>query len=137
MADPAVPLTDGDYAALADFRHALREFLAFSERRAADQGLTPQQHQALLAIRAAASGAPTVGEVARRLMLKPHSATGLVNRLADQSWIDRIAATDDRRRAHLQLTPRAHAALAALSAAHRDEIRRMRPTLEAMLAAIG
>lgn len=137
MADPAAPLTDDDYAALADFRHALRGFLAFSEDRAAEQGLTPQQHQALLAIRAAASGPPTVGEVARRLMLKPHSATGLVNRLADQGWIERTAATEDRRRARLELTGRARDALAALSAAHRDEIRRMRPTLEAMLAAIG
>ncbi|WP_447764071.1 MarR family transcriptional regulator [Sphingopyxis panaciterrae] len=137
MVDPTAPLTDDDYAALADFRHALRGFQAFSESCAAEQGLTPQQHQALLAIRAAASGPPTVGEVARRLMLKPHSATGLVNRLEEQGWIDRIASTDDRRRARLELTARARAALAALSAAHRDEIRRMRPMLEAMLAAIG
>src|SRR3546814_10536659 len=72
MADPTSPLTDPDYAALADFRHALRLFHAFSEASAAQQGLTPQQHQALLAIRAAGSGPPTIGDVARRLMLKPH-----------------------------------------------------------------
>ena len=137
MVDPTSPLTDPDYAALADFRHALRLFHAFSETSAVRQGLTPQQHQALLAIRAAGSGPPTIGDVARRLMLKPHSATGLVGRLADQGWIERIAATDDRRRARLYLTDKARAALAALSAAHRDEIRRMRPMLETMLAAIG
>lgn len=137
MADPIPPLTDADYSALADFRYALRRFQAFSEARAADQGLTPQQHQALLAIRGMAGGAPTVGDIARRLMLKPHSATGLVNRLADQGWIERIAATDDRRRAHLKLTRKAAGALAALSTAHRDEIRRMRPALEEMLALIG
>src|SRR3546814_4889971 len=70
-------------------------------------------------------------------MLKPHSATGLVNRLADHGWIERIAATEDRRRARLRLTRKAHDALAALSATHRDEIRRVRPILEDLLAAIG
>ena len=134
MADTA--LTDADYAALADFRHALRGFLAFSEARAVEQGLTPQQHQALLAIRAAPD-APTIGAIARHLMLKPHSTTGLINRLADQGWIERIAAAEDRRRARLRLTDKARDALAALSATHRAEIRRMRPMLETMLAAIG
>jgi len=136
MAEPTPPLTDGDYAALAEFRHALRRFQAFSEARAVEQGLTPQQHQALLAIRAAASGPPTIGDIARHLLLKPHSATGLINRLEDQGWIERIAAAKDRRRAQLRLTVKATGALAALSAAHRDEIRRMRPALEEMLASI-
>ena len=36
-----IELTDADYAALADFRHALREFQAFSEVRVAEYGLTP------------------------------------------------------------------------------------------------
>ena len=74
-------LTDADYAALANFRYALRQFLAFSERRAAECGLTPQQHQALLAIRGATQSPVTVGYVAERLALKPHSATGLIDRL--------------------------------------------------------
>ncbi|MFC0102252.1 MarR family transcriptional regulator [Sphingopyxis terrae] len=136
MAEPTLPLTDGDYAALAEFRHALRRFQAFSEARAVEQGLTPQQHQALLAIRAASSP-PTIGDIARHLLLKPHSATGLINRLEDQGWIERAAATEDRRRARLRLTAKASNALAALSAAHRDEIRRIRPALEEMLASIG
>ena len=129
-------LDDADYRALADFRHAIRRFLAFSETWAAEMGLTPQQHQALLAIRAAPEP-PTIGAIARHLMLKPHSATGLVNRLEEQGWIERIAAAEDRRRARLRLTDKARDALAALSATHRDEIRRMRPMLQAMLAAIG
>src|SRR3546814_9226771 len=71
---PSTPaLADADYAALADFRHALRQFQAFSEARATEQGLTPQQHQALLTIRAAAPDVPSVGHVAERLMLKPRS----------------------------------------------------------------
>ena len=38
-----VPLSDADYARLAAFRHALRDFLNFSEAAAARIGLTGQQ----------------------------------------------------------------------------------------------
>lgn len=131
------PLTDADYAALADFRHALRQFLAFSEARAAEKGLTPQQHQALLAIRGAAPEAPTIGTVAQRLMLKPHSASGLIDRLELLGLVRREVAADDRRRATLYLTQKAHAVLQSLSAVHREEIRRLRPALEDMLRHIG
>ncbi|SKB58536.1 MarR family winged helix-turn-helix transcriptional regulator [Sphingopyxis flava] len=131
------PLTDADYAALADFRHALRQFVAFSEARAAEKGLTPQQHQALLAIRGAAPEAPTIGTVAQRLMLKPHSASGLIDRLELLGLVRREIARDDRRRATLYLTEKAHKVLQSLSAVHRDEIRRLRPALEDMLSHIG
>src|SRR5579872_5849311 len=59
-------LTDQDYRVLVDFRQLLREFLAFSAKRAEEFGLAPQQHQALMAIRAEQPEA-TVGTVARRL----------------------------------------------------------------------
>jgi DNA-binding MarR family transcriptional regulator len=132
-------LSDEDYAALADFRHALRAFHAFSEDKAVQQGLTPQQHQALLAIRAgegqAAGGrCVTVGYVAERLILKPHSATGLVDRLVALGLVERHPSPQDRRQALLRLTPQARAVLARLSATHRDEIRRLRPMLTALLS---
>src|SRR3546814_12816955 len=99
MADPKTPaeLADADYAALADFRHALRRFQAFSEAQAAEPGLTPQQHPALLAIRAPAPGTPSVGALADRLMLNTPSATGLVNWLPDHGRNERIAATEHPR----------------------------------------
>src|SRR3546814_9342962 len=100
MADPKTPaeLADADYAALADFRHALRRFQAFSEAQAAEQGLTPQQHQALLAIRGAAPGTPRVGDIAERLKLKPHSAKGLVNSIAEHGGIERNDGKGEGRR---------------------------------------
>jgi DNA-binding MarR family transcriptional regulator len=126
-------LTDGDYATLADFRHVLRQFLAFSEGRAAECSLTPQQHQALLAIRGA-SGAPvSVGFIAERLILKPHSATGLANRLEASGLITRQPSVHDRRQALLHLTPRAEALLESLSATHREEIVRLGPLLKELL----
>ncbi len=64
-----------DYETLAAFRYALRHFLHFSEEAAGKVGLTPQQHQALLAIK----GYPgrdcvTIGELAERLRIAPSSS---------------------------------------------------------------
>lgn len=120
-------LADADYVALASFRHVIRRFQAFSQQKAVEVGLTPQQHQALLAIRGCTAAETTVGHVAECLVLKPHSATGLVNRLEALQLITREASDQDRRRALLRLTPKAFAMLDALSAAHREEIRRIRP----------
>ncbi|MDP5281122.1 MarR family transcriptional regulator [Sphingomonas sp. DG1-23] len=126
-------LTDADYVALADFRHTLRQFLAFSEGRAAECGLTPQQHQALLAIRGAPGGSVSIGYVAERLILKPHSASGLVDRLEALGLVTRRSSAEDRRQALLALTPKAETLLGQLSAAHREEVVRLRPLLTGLL----
>ncbi|MGH8024732.1 MAG: MarR family winged helix-turn-helix transcriptional regulator, partial [Limisphaerales bacterium] len=44
-------LNKTEYETLAAFRYALRRFLHFSEQAARTVGLTPQQHQAMLAIK--------------------------------------------------------------------------------------
>ena len=129
-------LTDIDYAVLANFRFRLRQFLAFSESKAVEYGLTPQQHQALLAIRAAEPDKATIGYIAERLILKPHSASGLVDRLEALGMIIRQTSPEDRRQAHLTLTETARALLARLSQTHRDEIRRLRPMLAELLVSI-
>lgn len=130
-------LTDPDYAILADFRFSLRQFMAFSENRAGDHGLTPQQHQALLAIRAATGTGATIGYVADRLILKPHSASGLIDRLVTLKLVERRASATDRRQTHLVLTAQAHDILAQLSSAHREEILRLRPMLMDLLQKIA
>jgi DNA-binding MarR family transcriptional regulator len=130
-------LTDGDYRLLADFRGTLRRFLAFSEAKAAEVGLTPQQHQALLAIKAAPLDKATIGYVAECLILKPHSASGLIDRLESLALIERRRSPEDRRQAQVFLTENADKLLARLSATHREEIRRLRPMLTALLASIG
>lgn len=88
--EKASDLAEQDYAMLADFRYTLRQFHAFSEDQAAALGLTPQQHQALLVIRGASGKRVTVGVLAERLMLKPHSATGLVDRLVGLRAVNRV-----------------------------------------------
>lgn len=127
-------LTESDYQTLAGFRRALRQFAHFSETAAEGMGLTPQQHQALLAIKA--ENGLTVGELADRLLLKPHSATGLVDRLVKSDLLVRQASKQDRRRAELAMTVRADELLKALSDSHRAELRRLKPLLIELLERI-
>lgn len=122
-------VSDEDYQALANFRYELRQFLRFSERAAQSAGLTGPQHQALLAIRAAPGAAMRVGELAERLLLRPHSATGLVDRLEKLDLVRRDLSAGDRRQVTVTLTETAEKILASLSAAHRAELRRLQPLL--------
>ena len=65
--DPTVRdgLSLADYRALAAFRYHLRGFLAWSELRARQAGLEPQQQQLLLAIKGLPEcHAPTIGVLA-------------------------------------------------------------------------
>jgi DNA-binding MarR family transcriptional regulator len=135
-ADPA--LGQADYEMLAEFRYLLRRFLMFSESAAEQAGLTAQQHQALLAIKGHCGPAPlTVGALADRLAIRPHSAVGLVDRLALKQLIRRTGGQDDRRRVLIELTDKAEALLRGLSVAHRDELRRLAPLLRGLLRDIG
>ena len=49
-------LSDVDYAALANLRYRIRKFRQFSTTAAEKLGLSPQQHQALFAIKGLGSG---------------------------------------------------------------------------------
>jgi len=130
-------LTPQDYAVLADFRFLLRNFLTFSEEAARGAGLSPQQHQALLAIKGFPGDAPpSMGALAERLGIRHHSAVGLVDRLVLAGWLRRTPARDDARRVALTLTRAGEAKIGTLSSAHREELRRLAPLLRQVLARI-
>ena len=110
------PLDATDYQSLGEFRRAIRDFLAFSEESAREQGVTAQQHQALLAIRAHVGAEPmSIGELADSLLIKNHSAVGLVARLVERGLVQRHASESDRRRGLLTLEPRGEDALMRIS----------------------
>jgi DNA-binding MarR family transcriptional regulator len=131
-------LTQADYSLLAEFRRLLRHFLVFSETAARDAGLSPQQHQALLAIKGFGAGGPqTLGDLAGHLAIRHNSTVGLVDRLEQMGLLKRTTDPADRRRVTLRLTRDAEKLLASLSAAHRDELRRLSPLLEPLIAKLG
>lgn len=125
-----------DYRALAEIRRGMRQFLEFSAAAARQAGLTPAQHQALLAIKGM-PGPVTVGALAEWLGIKPQSAVGLVDRLARQKLIARTRDGADGRRVWLRLTGRAEKKLAVLSRFHRAELRRFSRALAPLLAVLG
>lgn len=124
----------GDYEALAEFRYALRKFLAFSEVAASHAGLTPQQHQALLAIK----GAPetdwlSISQIADRLLVRHHTAVELVDRLVALGLVVRMADPEDGRRIQVHMTKDGEERLRALSAVHIKEVKNIQPTLRKLL----
>lgn len=128
-------VSDQDYLSLASFRAALRKFLRVSEELAHSVGITPQQHQALLAIRGyPGDDAPTVGELATRLQLRHNSAVGLVTRLEKQAFVKREPSKHDQRRMHVKLTAKGHALLDKLTEAHRIELRHIGPEITRLLS---
>lgn len=133
--DPqTAPLSQEQYAALAEFRYRLRRFLAFSEAAAGRAGIPPQQHQALLALAGHAGRAPpTVGLLAEQLLIAPHTAAELVARMVVGGLLTKGRAAEDRRRSALALTPRAETLLRDLTAAHLEELRGLVPALSGAL----
>jgi DNA-binding MarR family transcriptional regulator len=127
-----------DYEILAEFRYLLRRFAAFSEQAAHAAGLAPRQHQALLAIKGYPGGRrATIGDLAERLGIRHHSTVGLVDRLVSRGYLLRREDRGDRRRTFLSLTATGERALARLSAAHRQELRRVAPLLKSLLSRLG
>jgi DNA-binding MarR family transcriptional regulator len=122
--------TDAQYRQLLAFRTSLRRFDQWSREAAAEHGLSHAQHQLLLAVRGSAGeGGPTVGEVAAALLVKPHTAGELADRLRVLGYVERVRDVADHRRVRLRLTPAGEDLLRRLTAVHLEELRRLRPLL--------
>lgn len=118
-ASPAV-----DYEALAEFRYQLRKFLAFSGAAAEKAGLTPQQHQALLAIKGFSRPKPiSVGDLARFLLIRHHTAVELMDRMTKLGLLSRAVDDEDGRRVLVKLTRKGEQKLRTLSKIHFEELR--------------
>ena len=123
-------LTLQDYESLADFRYLLRKFLRFSKDFLRSAGLSPEQYEALLAIKASAtSSGLTILHLSERLQVKHHSAVNTVDRLAERKLITRQTSATDRRQRHLKLTDRGEKLIEELAAAHRKEMRSRSPEM--------
>ena len=129
--------TDDDYRRLLELRTGLRRFLRWSEQQAQAAGLTPAQHQLLLAIRGHPDErGPTVGEVAAYLLLRHHSAVGLVDRAESAGLVAREPDVDNLSVVRLRLTEQGSAQLEALSEQHLEELAHLAPTMHALWDAL-
>ena len=129
--------TDADYRTLLELRTGLRRFLRWSERQAEAAGLTPAQHQLLLAIRGHDDPrGPTVGDVSDYLLLRHHSAVGLVDRAVIAGLVTREQDPENLSVVRLRLTAKGSSKLEALSELHLDELSHLAPTMHALWNAL-
>lgn len=130
-------LDDHQYEVLAAFRCALRGFLHFSEAAAEESGLATQHYQAMLVVRGCpADRRITIGELARQLFIRPHSAVGLVDRLHARGLVRREVSVADRRKVHLHLTVKGERVLERLAGVHQEELRRIGPELRRLVGQV-
>jgi DNA-binding MarR family transcriptional regulator len=121
-------LAPEDYARLLDFRTALRRFLRWSEAEAGAAGLTPAQHQLLLAIRGPRGEQdPTVGELSEYLVLRHHSVVELIDRASAAGLVRRVRDDSDHRIVRPALTALGERRIEKLSRLHLEELRRLAP----------
>jgi len=120
-----------DYESLALFRRSLRRFLRFSEEGAREVGLTPQQHQLMLAIKGQpGKGWAYVSEIAEALQVRHHAAVMLIDRCEDAGCVERNADPHDRRQVRVTLTSRGEELLTRLSQRNLRELRTLRQALQ-------
>ena len=123
---------DIDYERLLEFQTGLRTFLKWSRDQAASADLAPVQHQLLLAIRGHKDHerGPTIGDVARYLLIKPHTAAELVSRSVAARLVIRTHDRTDRRVVRLALSNRGAKKLEEITEATLEELRRLAPRLD-------
>ena len=130
-------LDQDDFAHLLELRTGLRRFLRWSEGQAKAAGLTGAKHQLLLAIKGHPDPAgPTVGELAQWLVLRHHSAVGLIDRAVRDGLVQRNPDLESKSVVRVTLTQAGIAKLDALAEAHLQEIAHLSPTMRALWRAL-
>ena len=128
-------LDHAQYERLLEFRVALRRFNRWSEQQAAGAGLTHAQHQLLLAVCGHPEGkSPTISDLAGYLLVRHHSAVGLVDRVESAGLVRRLADDADQRVVRVELTDLGREKLELLTELHLEELRRLAPMLTSLVS---
>jgi DNA-binding MarR family transcriptional regulator len=123
-------LNSKNYETLASFRYQIRRFLRFSKDLLSSEDLTPDQYQALLAIRASSVNRKlSIRDLAEQLQVRHHSTVGIVDQLVSRDAIVRQVAPDDRRKILLTLTEKGEEIVERLAPAHHEELSRLCPEM--------
>jgi DNA-binding MarR family transcriptional regulator len=130
-------LDQSDFQHLLALRTGLRQFLNWSELQARAAGITPAQHQLLLAIKGHPDpDGPTVGDVANYLVLRHHSAVGLIDRAVAAGLVTRTPDASNHSSVRLALTLAGLEKLDRLSETHLDELKHLAPAMRSLWDAL-
>ena len=128
-------LQQADFERLLELRTGLRRFLRWSEQQAKTAGLTPAQHQLLLAVRGHPAG-PTIGQLADYLVLRHHSAVELTDRAVRDGLVLRAPDATHKSIVRVTLTPVGEEKLYRLTETHIQELAHLGPTMRALWNAL-
>lgn len=131
--EAAMTLDAERFKGLAGFRHGMRRFLAASEKISRAAGVTTQQYQALLAIKAADGSRLVIKDLAEELLITPHAAVQLMDRLEKAGLAERLPSERDRRFVFVALTAAGDALINDLAERHLEEMLRQEPQLRSSL----
>jgi DNA-binding MarR family transcriptional regulator len=116
------------------FRVTVRRFLQWSEEQAAAVGLTPAQHQLLVAIKGhPGPRPPSIREIADYLLLRSHSAVGLVDRAEAAGVARRRPDSADARVVRVELTEKGDKLVTELTEGHLARLYELAATLNELL----
>ena len=132
--DGLIQPTREDFENNLRFRVTLRRFLRWSEDQATAAGLTPAQHQLLVAIKGhPGPEPPAIRDIAEYLQLQSHSAVGLVDRAEAAGVVRRQQDTRDARVVRLYLTGKGDRLVKNLTSAHLRELYNLSEALNNVL----
>lgn len=130
-------LVQADFEHLLALRTGLRRFLHWSEHQARAAGVTPAHHQLLLAVKGHPDPAgPTVGDVANYLVLRHHSAVGLIDRAVEAGLVTRGPDPASNSSVRLALSDAGHQKLEILSETHLEELKHLGPAMRTLWRAL-
>ena len=130
-------LDQREYERLLAFRTGLRRFLSWSGQQAEAAGITPAQHQLLLAVRGHPDPrGPTIGDLAGYLLVRHHSAVELIDRAVSAGLVTRRPDNQDARTVRIALTARGRDRLEKLAASHLEELARLTGQLHTLWAGL-
>jgi DNA-binding MarR family transcriptional regulator len=130
-------IRESDYAALAEVRYRIRQFLRGGDEDAKAVSLEPQQYQLLLALRALPHQSDaTIRLLAERLYLRHHSVVGLVDRLEARGYVRRDRDVRDQRQVLVMLLPAGQQALEKIVQKRLHELRATGQALVQSIAVI-
>jgi DNA-binding MarR family transcriptional regulator len=134
---PDVDLRQSDFERLLQLRTGLRRFLRWSEQQAEAAGVTPAQHQLLLAVKGHPDPAgPTIGEVAEYLVVRHHSAGELIARAEAAGLVVRTPDAVNGTVVRVALTSAGISKLDELAVAHLEELAHLGPTMRTLWKAL-
>jgi DNA-binding MarR family transcriptional regulator len=111
----------------------LRRFLRWSEDQADAAGLTPAQHQLLVAIKGhPGPEPPAIRDLADYLLLQSHSTVGLVDRAVGAGVVRRRPDEKDARVVRVCLTEKGDRLVKNLTSAHLAQLHNLAEALNSM-----